>query len=66
MKNFKEFMEEMDSEDSRTSVAKRKFSTPKAPTSASHSTGSVISKGGARLFNFKKKKKVEVKTQEED
>ena len=66
MKNFKEFMEEIDSEDSRTSVAKRKFSTPQAPTSASHKTGSVISKGAARLFNFKKKKKVEVQTQEED
>ena len=53
MKNFKEFMEEMDSDDSRSSVAKRRFSTPQAPTSASHKTGSVISKGGARLFSFK-------------
>ena len=73
MKNFKEFMETVDSDERpdeyRADVAIRKFSaTNDTPTgtSASHKTGSAIQKGGARFFSTKKKAKVEIKDEEED
>ena len=59
MKNFKEFMEEMDSEDSRTSVAKRRFSTPQdmgnaacflCSDEASMITGTVLEVDGGRCI----------------
>ncbi len=73
MKNFREFMETVDSDErpteTRADIAKRKFSMSKdtpTTTSTSHKTGSAIQKGGARFFSTKKKAKVEIKDEEED
>ena len=58
MKKFKEFIEEVDSTETRSDVAKRKFEMSKEKsTSASIKTGSAVSKGGARFFSTKKSKK---------
>ena len=65
MKNFKEFIEEVDSvvkepTETRSDIAKRKFEMSKEKsTSASIGTGSAVSKGGARFFSTKRSKKVE-------
>ena len=60
MKKFKEFIEEVDSTETRSDVAKRKFEMSKEKsTSISLGTGSAVSKGGARFFSTKKSKKVE-------
>tara|TARA_R100001509_G_scaffold22291_1_gene11686 strand:+ start:165 stop:353 length:189 start_codon:yes stop_codon:yes gene_type:complete len=60
MKKFKEFIEEVDSTETRSDVAKRKFEMSKEKsTSISVGTGSAVSKGGARFFSTKKSKKVE-------
>ena len=60
MKKFKEFIEEVDSTETRSDVARRKFEMSKEKsTSISVGTGSAVSKGGARFFSTKKSKKVE-------
>ena len=65
MKNFKKFIEEVDSAvkepiETRSDVARRKFEMSKEKsTSVSVGTGSAVSKGGARFFSTKKSKKVE-------
>tara|TARA_B100000927_G_C16118243_1_gene330065 strand:- start:154 stop:342 length:189 start_codon:yes stop_codon:yes gene_type:complete len=60
MKKFKEFIEEVDSTETRSDVAKRKFEMSKEKsTSISVGSGSAVSKGGARFFSTKKSKKVE-------